>query len=71
MSIDPTNVPGQIAQAIFPGHRVRRLTIVLEVNSLATVEAEIFVGDELRTVVGILGKNPDWKFVDKSQEGAA
>jgi hypothetical protein len=65
------NIPGQIAEAIFPGKKVRRLTIDLEVGCLATahVEAEIFIGDELRTVLGIIGTSPAWRFVDEDQEG--
>ncbi len=71
MTDDTRTASQQIAEAVFPGKLVRRMTITIEANCLATVHAEIFVGDELRTVAGILGANPDWKFVDKSQEGAA
>jgi hypothetical protein len=71
MSTERENIPGQIAEAIFPGKKVRRLTIDLEVNCLATVEAEIFIGDELRTVLGVIGPSPAWRFVDEDQEGAA
>lgn len=62
------NIPGQIAEAIFPGKKVRRLTIDLD-GCLATVEAEVFIGDELRTVLGIIGTSPAWRFVDEDQEG--
>lgn len=48
------NIPGQIAEAVFPGRKVRRLTIHLEVGALSTVEAEIYCGDELRTVAELL-----------------
>ncbi len=71
MIADGENIPGQIAEAIFPGKKVIRMTINLEVGCFATVEAELFVGDELRTVLGIIGTNPAWMFVDKDQEGAA
>ena len=59
------NIPGQISEAIFPGRKVRRLTINLEVGALATVEAEIYCGDELRTVLGVIGDRPAWRFVDE------
>ena len=68
---DGDNLPGRISEAIFPGRRVRRLTIHLEVGTLATVEAEIYCGDELRTVLGVIGDRPAWRFVDDGQEGAA
>lgn len=65
--IEHDNIAGRIAEAVFPGKKVRRLTINLEVRSLPTVEAEIYVGDELRTVVGIIGNTPAWRFVDKEE----
>lgn len=65
------NIPGQISEAIFPGSKVRRLTINLEVGTLATVEAEIYCGDELRTVLGVIGEKPAWRFVEDEQEGEA
>jgi hypothetical protein len=61
---DNDNILGQISEAIFPGRKVRRLTINLEVGALATVDAEIYCGDELRTVVGVIGDRPAWRFVD-------
>jgi hypothetical protein len=65
--IEHDNIAGRIAEAVFPGKKVRRLTINLEVRSLPTVEAEIYVGDELRTVEGIIGNTPAWRFVDKEE----
>jgi hypothetical protein len=61
MITNTDNIPGRIAEAIFPGRRVRRLTINLEVGTLATVEAEIYCGDELRTVLGVIGSGPKEK----------
>lgn len=64
MITDGDNIPAKISAAIFPGRRVRRLTINLEVGTLATVEAEIYCGDELRTVLGVIGDRPAWRFVE-------
>jgi len=64
------NIAGQISEAIFPGRKVRRLTIHLEVGALATVEAEIYCGDELRKVLGVIGERPAWRFVDDEQQEA-
>lgn len=69
MMSDGRNVAAKIAEAIFPGKRVYKLVISLEVNALATVEALIYVGDELRAVQGIIGDRPEWRFV--SEEGVA
>lgn len=65
MITNTDNIPGRIAEAIFPGRRVRRLKINLEVGTLATVEAEIYCGDELRTVLGVIGDRPAWRFVEE------
>lgn len=59
------NVAGRIAEAVLPGKKVRRLTIHLEVGSLAMVEAEIYCGDELRKVEGVIGDRPEWRFLEE------
>jgi len=57
------NIAGSIAEAIFPGRRVRSLTISLAVDSVATVTAEIYIGEELAKVAGVIGVRPSWSFV--------
>ena len=48
------NISAKISEAIFPGRRVRSLTVHLEVGAFPTVEAEIYCGDELRPVAELL-----------------
>jgi hypothetical protein len=64
----PDNVAGRIASAIFPCRHVRKLTIDLEVGCLAVVTAEIYVGDELLAVEGVIGDRPLWRFLDPPEE---